>query len=216
MSILKAYTHVNGLTLGFHRVRQLVIDSRGVNALIHSFASKAQFTGDADIPNASWQTPIPLSAIAGANPVNAAEEWLVSDLTSPLVSGNIDTDADELTRAKDSKKRFLASQRDALEFAGVTVPDVGVVPTDPASQRLLTGATVLAMIALSQEAPFSLPFAMKDGSVFDFGPQSLMSTAVAVGAYVSTVYVAHRAALAQVDAAETIEAVNAVNLIVGG
>jgi hypothetical protein len=212
MSILKSYTTPRGITLGFHRVRQVVIDSNGVNALVHSFPSKDQFNGEADIPTQSWQTPLPVSVL-GANSVADAEAWLVSDATSPLVSGTIDGDVDELTRARDAKRRALAAQRDTLEFAGVNVPDIGLVGTDPASQRLLTGAAVLAMISASQAQPFSLGWTLKDGvTVVTLDTTGVISTSVAIGVYVSAVYVAHRAALAALDAASTIEEVNAVQI----
>lgn len=216
MSILKQYTNHQGITLGFHRAVQITVRPSGAKVLVHSWPAKEQFDAVRDVdmpmPRGITEVDLPMDVLTELNPIDAVEQWLVTAPASPFVSGDIDVDASELDQAKANKRRQLLIQRDSLEFAGVNVPDVGLVPTDAASQRLLTGAVVLAMIALSQGMPYSMPFAMKDGTVFTFDATSIVSTSVAIGVYVSAVYVAHRAAVAAIDAATTIEEVNAVQI----
>lgn len=217
MSILKQYTNVQGITLGYHRVVQIVVEASGAKALVQSWPGKEQYealanTG-APMPRGIVEVAVPLFVLAEADPIAAVETYLVSFPDSPFVNGTIETDANALETAKTNKLRSLLTERDSYEFAGVNVPDIGVIGTDSNSQRLLTGTAVLAMFAMNQGHPFSVEWTLKDGvSVVTLDVQKTAECSVAVGLYVSSVYVAHRSAVAAVEAATTVEEVNTVRI----
>lgn len=210
MSILKQYTNSQGITLGYHRVVQVIVDKDGVKANVHSWPTSEQYQANVDTGLPRGQTYVNVPSISS---LAEAEAFLVSDSGSPFFGGEVEVEQTTVELARANKLRTLLIQRDNLEFAGVNVPDVGVVGTDAASQRLLTGSAVLALLAMGQGAPFQVEWTLKDGvNSVTLSANDVAALSVAVGVYVSQVYVAHRAAVAAVAAASTVEDVNAVQI----
>lgn len=213
MSISKNYTNARGIASTYHRVAQLMVNATQVLATVHSWPTKSMYelAGPMALPSIVDTLEVPSSVLA-PNAFAAVEEWLISDQSSPFFGGTIDTDADELTLAKLTKQRLLRERRDALEFSNVEVEGVGVIATDVASQRLLTGAAVLALIASQAQQPFSLEWTLADLSSVQLNAIQVISCSVAVGTHVAGVFAAHRAAASAVEAATTLEEMNAVSL----
>lgn len=213
MSILKNYTNSRGIASTYHRVAQLMINATQVLATVHSWPTKSmyEFAGPMALPSIVDTLEVPSSVLA-PDAFASVEQWLINDQSSPFFGGTIDTDADELTRAKATKQRLLRERRDVLETSGVTVEGVGVLATDVASQRLLTGAAVLALIAAQRQQEFSIAWTLADQSTVQLNADEVISCSVIVGTHVAGVFSAHRAASLAVEAAITVEEVNAVSL----
>lgn len=213
MSILKNYTNARGINCGFHRLVQVMVSETQALATIHSWPNKQLFEAAGNMPMSSIVETLEVPSHAlSSNTFASVEQWLISDQSSPLFGGTIDTDADELTRAKATKQRLLRERRDVLETAGVTVEGVGVLATDVASQRLLTGAAVLALIAAQRQQEFSIAWTLADQSAVQLNADEVISCSVIVGTHVSGVFAAHRSASLAVEAATTVEEVDAVSL----
>lgn len=213
MAILKNHTNVRGLSAGYHRVAQVVINATDVLATIHSWPTKEMFeaAGPMALPGIVDTVSVPNSVLT-PDTLSAVEQWLISNQISSFFGGVLDTDTDELTRAKTTKQRLLREQRDAREASGVVVDGIGAVATDVASQRLLTGAAVLALIATQAQQPFFIEWTLVDLSSVQLSAAEVIACSVAVGTYVAGVFAAHRVAVLAVEAASTIEEVNLVNL----
>jgi hypothetical protein len=213
MSILKNYINARGINCGYHRLVQVMINETQALATIHSWPTKQMFEAAGNMPMSSIVETLEVPSHAlSSNVFASVEQWLIGDEFSPFFGGTLDTDTDELTRAKATKQRLLRERRDVLETAGVTVEGVGALATDVASQRLLTGAAVLALISAQLQQPFSIEWTLADLSTVQLNAGQVISCSVAVGTHVAGVFSAHRVASLATEAASTIEEVSAVSL----
>ncbi len=104
-----------------------------------------------------------------------------------------------LDEAKSAKKQEIAAARYAAEIAGVTVGGA-TVRTDRESQSLITGAALKAL----QDAEYVCSWKTDAGFVELSAPQ-ILAIADAVRAHVQAQFDHERALLALIDAAETVE-----------
>ncbi len=109
-----------------------------------------------------------------------------------------------VTEAKAAKKQEIAAARYAAEIAGVAVGGV-VVKTDRESQALITGAALKAL----QDAEYVCSWKTDAGFVELSAPQ-ILAIADAVRAHVQAQFDHERALLALIDAAGTLEDLEAV------
>ena len=109
-----------------------------------------------------------------------------------------------LEKAKSEKKQEIAAARYAAEIAGVTVGGV-VVKTDRESQALITGAALKA----TQDAEYVCTWKAESGFV-TLNAGTIIAVADAVRTHVQTCFDAEAAKCAMIDAAQTVEDVEAV------
>ena len=109
-----------------------------------------------------------------------------------------------LDEAKAAKKAEIAAARYAAEVAGVTVGGF-TARTDRESQALITGAALKAM----QDAAYSCTWKAESGFV-TLNAATVLAVADAVRTHVQTCFDAEAAKCILIDAAETVEAVEAV------
>ena len=123
--------------------------------------------------------------------------WTVEDLSAEEI-------ATILAAAKSAKKSEIAAARYAAEIAGVTVGGV-VVRTDRESQALITGAALKA----TQDAAYTCTWKAESGFV-TLDAATVLAVADAVRTHVQTCFDAEAAKCILIDAAETVEDVEAV------
>jgi hypothetical protein len=109
-----------------------------------------------------------------------------------------------LDEAKSAKKSEIAAARYAAEIAGVTIGGV-VVRTDRESQSLITGAALKAL----QDAEYTCSWKTDAGFVELSAPQ-ILAIADAVRAHVQSCFDHEADLVALIDAAETVEDLEAV------
>ena len=112
--------------------------------------------------------------------------------------------AEILAAAKTAKKSEIAANRYAAEIAGVTVGGV-VVKTDRESQALITGAALKA----TQDGTYSCTWKTESGFV-TLDSATIIAVADAVRTHVQTCFDAEAAKCMLIDAAQTVEDVEAV------
>ena len=127
--------------------------------------------------------------------VNAT--WTVESLSAEEI-------AEILAAAKAAKKSEIAAARYASEVAGVTVGGV-VVRTDRESQALITGAALKAI----QDAEYTCTW-KAEGGFLELTAVQILAIADAVRAHVQGCFDLEAAKCAQIDAAQTVEDVEAV------
>ena len=123
--------------------------------------------------------------------------WTVESLSTEEI-------AEILAAAKTAKKAEIAANRYAAEIAGVTVGGV-VVRTDRESQALITGAALKA----TQDGTYSCTWKAESGFV-TLDASTIIAVADAVRTHVQTCFDAEAAKCALIDAAQTVEDVEAV------
>jgi len=127
--------------------------------------------------------------------VNAT--WTVEDLSAEEA-------AERLEAAKAAKRAEIAAARFAAETGGIVVGGAEI-RTDRESQGLITGAALKAI----QDAEYSCSWKTDDGFVQLSAPQ-ILAIADAVRAHVQSCFDHERALLALIDAAGTLEDLEAV------
>ena len=123
--------------------------------------------------------------------------WTVESLSAEEI-------ATILAGAKAAKKDEIAAARYAAEIAGVTVGGV-VVRTDRESQALITGAALKAV----QDGTYSCTWKAESGFV-TLNAGTIIAVADAVRTHVQGCFDAEAAKCALIDAAQTVEDVEAV------
>ena len=124
--------------------------------------------------------------------------WTVESLSTEEIAG-------KLAGAKSAKKAEIAANRYAAEIAGVTVGGV-VVRTDRESQALITGAALKA----TQDGTYSCTWKAESGFV-TLDAATIIAVADAVRTHVQGCFDAEAAKCAMIDAAQTVEDVEAVS-----
>jgi hypothetical protein len=113
----------------------------------------------------------------------------------------------DLASAKAAKLEALKQARHALERAGVTV-GANEIPTDAESVSRITGAYIRAQ----NNASFEEYWKVGPGEYVTIDQTAMLAIGQAVFTHISNAFAAERTAAASVEAATTIEAVEAVTL----
>ena len=125
-------------------------------------------------------------------------------VTYPVLDYSAAEIAGMLEKAKSEKKQEIAAARYAAEIAGVTVGGV-VVKTDRESQALITGAALKA----TQDGTYSCTWKAESGFV-TLNAATVLAVADAVRTHVQTCFDAEAAKCILIDAAQTVDDVEAV------
>lgn len=104
----------------------------------------------------------------------------------------------------------VKAARDAHESGGAASP-LGVVDSDPVSIGRITGAVVMAQVALGAGAPFTIDWTMADNSTETHDAAAMIAMGVAVGAHVDAVHAHARTLRGEIEAATTLEALAAID-----
>ena len=105
----------------------------------------------------------------------------------------------------------VKTRRDQAEWAGCTTA-LGRVDSDPDSQRKVSGAVQMAMIAQGAGAPFGIDWTMQDNVTVAHDAPAMIAMGVAVGQHVAACHEVALGKRAAIEAAETIEDLDAVDI----
>lgn len=162
-----------------------------------------------EVPNASYippadpdqfwvEVPVPVSRHSVA--LIDGEVVPVQNERSPAV---------QLEVAKAVKRRQLNAMRDTLEFGWFTW-DGSIFDANEKSQARIQGAFQLASLALATSQAFSVDWTLADNTVRTLSATDWMGVGQALAAHIQTCHVTARSLKAQVDAATSIEEVEAI------
>lgn len=119
-------------------------------------------------------------------------------------------DSRELQDHKEAKWIQIKAARDAASDAGFTW-DGSTFQSDAAKSRgEITGAALAASIAKSTGQPFSINWTLTDNSVRSLNADQMIATGMALLAHINAVHEIGRGLRAQIDAATTVEEVEAI------
>ena len=114
-----------------------------------------------------------------------------------------------LSSAKHRQRTSINALRERREFSRFTW-DGSVFDCDERSQARLQGALQLANMALATGQPFSVDWTLADNTVRTLASMDMVGVGQALAGHVLTCHLTARALKAQIDAAASIEEVEAV------
>lgn len=205
MSILHSVTLPNGAEASFHKVVRLDVRPDACEAVVHSWPSFDRFAEGGPI---IWQSgyEVPHAALS-ADPYATVEVWLVGP-AGPLSGGQVSTADEALPAAAARKLSELRHARNLTEFGGFDAPGLGRFSSDAMSQTRIVGAVVASRLEATQ--PFLLSWTRQDDSSVDLTGDDLERVGLSLLAHLDAVHSRWRQVRADVLAAETVEAVNAI------
>lgn len=109
----------------------------------------------------------------------------------------------------------IKSIRDARIAGGTTVQGVGVFDSDDAARLNITGAVVMAQVAIAANQPFSMSWKLADNSLTTLNAQAMVLVGVSVGTHVAACHANAQALAVSVQEAEDNDALDAIDLSEG-
>lgn len=115
-----------------------------------------------------------------------------------------------LDEAKRSRRELINRYRDAAEF-GTFTWDGSAFDCDPESRNKIMGVVVRAVLAMNTSTPFEEQWTLADNTVRTLSAEDIVQIGMTLAAHVSSVHAISRTLKSQIEAAQTIEEVNAVD-----
>lgn len=197
-------TMPNGAIAKYHKAFKFEVTEQGTLAVVNSYHSE-------EMTMISWQDTYVIPPSIKVESL-ADVEYLLTYTNAPFEGGVIVPDETAtLDSLKARKKAELKLKRNQEEWKGVTTP-LGIVDSDPDSQRKVSGAVTMAMIGGTN---FSIDWRMQDNSVVTHDHDAMITMGLAVGQHVSACQDRKNELEALIDAATTAEELDAVDITQG-
>lgn len=208
MTISRQLVAKNGTPIDFHRISQVVVNYETGFAVL---TIRSYVTEQAIIDQVhAWTEDyvVPAASLGGALALREDVERAVVTLADlPFYDGAIIADlAGTLQAARDRAWTAIKAARAAAE-EGSFIFDGGSYQAD---KLRITGAVQLATLAKAAGQPFVETWTLTDNTTRELDADQVIALGMALGQYVSSLYATGRALRADIDAAETIDAVAAV------
>ena len=210
MAITKQLTNAAGIVYDYHRINSVIIDAQdNLFATVSSYISADRATEtDRPVDRFSWQihTPITTGLVA------TAETLLVADATCKLFGGTVTPDVivSDLDKAKAKKKAEIASARSVEMYADKTT-SLGVFGSTESDNNKLSIAIQVTQLAAAAGQPAECGYKDVSGVYSVYTLAQLEQIALEIAAQVLPLYEKESGLVAQVDAATTVEEVDAVS-----
>jgi hypothetical protein len=210
MAITKQLTNAQGVVYGYHRINSIIIDAQdNLFATVSSYISADRAT-DKDRPVDRFSTQIYTPVTTGL--VATAEGLLVADATCKLFGGTVTPDVilPDLDKAKAKKKAEIASARSVEMYADKTT-SLGTFGSTESDNNKLSIAIQVTQLAAAAGQPAECGYKTVDGTYSVYTLAQLEQIALEIAAQVIPLYEKESGLVAQIDAATTVEEVEAVS-----
>ena len=209
MAITKQITNAQGVVYDYHRVNSVIVDAQdNFFATVSSFISADRATDkDRPVDRFSIQiyTPITTGLVA------TAETLLVADANCKLFGGTVTPDIilPDLDKAKAKKKAEIASARSVEMYADKTT-SLGVFGSTESDNNKLSIAIQVTQLAAAAGQPATCGYKDVNGVYSVYTLAQLEQIALEIAAQVLPLYEKESGLVTQVDAATTVEEVEAI------
>lgn len=196
----------NGATVNVHRLHRVSLDKQRVLLTLNHFV-------DADQELPTWQDEyeMPIEAfVLGAYP-DCVWDW-IAGTDGLFPGGQILEEADDFENTAKMARHKIERLRDGHVAGGVTVGELGTFQTDPTSVTNIMGAFSLALAAVVLQQPFSVDFKRLDDTYATLDAARAIQVGGAAGLKRSQVYAHSWTLKTLVDAAQTVEEIEAIDL----
>lgn len=123
-------------------------------------------------------------------------------------------EAADLEAARASRWAAVKALRNAHEYGGCETP-LGAVDSDETAKLQISGAVQMAMLSIQFGEPFSIEWTMLDNSTVTHSAAQMIALGVAVGQHVVSCRTAATALRTAINAATTIEEIEAIDIETG-
>nr|WP_279088061.1 DUF4376 domain-containing protein [Comamonas thiooxydans] len=213
MTILKTLSTGNGL-VNAHRIAKAEIVGLSLHLQVHMYPSPEDAANDL---NLRWQEypVLPLAVLDVADPWGSMERGLVAQADGLLSGGTyvLDPVAGDLETAKALKWSEIKAERDQLECGGFDLAGVGRFDSDEESRNKIIGASLAAKIARDAGQTYAIAWTLADNTVAQLDADAIIGAGFAMLAHLDGIHQRSRALYAQIQSAETAEAVAAITWI---
>ena len=117
----------------------------------------------------------------------------------------------QLQIAKDAKRATINMLRDRKQVEPAPTP-IGIVDADEKSKTKINGLVSMAQLAKAAQKPFDVQFTAADNQRHPLNADGMISVGLAVGMHVMACHDRAAALKEAVDACETVEAVEALDI----
>lgn len=213
MPILTDITAPNGAKCRVHQVihmeTNLAQTPTGILVRVASYAEEANAL--AETPVFHWSPVlVPFTVLDVADMLGSAERALTAMADSPFAGGSQIGPVTDLVKAKARRWSEVKQLRSAREF-GPLVWDGSTFDADAAAQLRIMGAVQLAAQAAAAGQPFAMDWTLADNTIRTLSAADLRALGEALGQQVAAAHEIARILREEIEAAETVEAVQAVD-----
>lgn len=210
INITKPLQAPNGASVAFHRVTGVNLSNDLVNleALVESWPTMADYS--------TGQEPVARSMLRiNADTMPAASTFMGRFKLALVASGSfeggtvIDPEAASLAAHKTRKWAAMKAKRDEVEF-GTFVSGGNVYNATSQSQARIQGAALMATNALAAGVPFSKEWTLANDTVVTLNATQMLQVGMDMAAHISAAHEQGRVLRTAIDAATSIEEVDAV------
>jgi hypothetical protein len=210
MPIAKTVQADNGIMINYHRAIRLEVDlvANAANVLVNSHATEDAALAGLPI---AWQSRVnvPVDQLAGNGPtlLGEIEDALISLAGSPFAGGTRTADrSDTVESARDRAWAAIKAARARAEAGNFTY-DGGVYQINVGQ---VNGCVTAAILAKQGGAPYSQDWTLTDNTVRTLDADQVIGMGLAMLSTIDSIYKTGRDLRAQIDAAATIDAVEAI------
>lgn len=199
----------NGATVNVHRLQRVSLDKQRVLLTLNHFV-------DADQELPTWQDEyeMPIEAfVLGAYP-DCVWDW-ITGTAGLFPGGQILEEADDLENARKIALHRIERLRDGHIAGGVSVGELGVFQTDPRSTENIMGAVQVALIKYVLQQPFVVNFKRLDNTNASMNAAQTFEVGLTLAGLRGAIYERSWELKDLVDAATTVEEINAIDLTAG-
>lgn len=199
----------NGATVNIHRLQRVSLDKQRVLLTLNHFV-------DADQELPTWQDEyeMPIEAfVLGAYP-DCVWNW-ITGTAGLFPSGQILEEADDLENTRKMALHRIERLRDGHIAGGLTIPGLGTLQTGPRHTENIMGAINVAVIKHIRQQPFVVNFRMLDDTSVTLDSEQTFDVGLALAGLRGAIYERSWELKDLVDAAVTVEEINAIDVTAG-
>lgn len=204
MAIIKDIQLPNGVTGLYHKIVKIetINYGTGLQAQVGSWPTYESY--ESGIP-AIWNHYIEIPIL---DLYSRTQQYLL--LTEPFTGSTIMPEVSDLEKEKLKKWFEIKLERNRREFGGFTWGG-SIFDSDSTAQSRIQGGVQLATIAQASNQPFTINWTLQDNSVIALNGTQMIQVGMALAQHVQTLHETARVLRAQVDAATTVEQIEAIN-----
>ena len=194
----------NGAVAKYHKAIRYEVQETGTHAVVNSYHSE-------ELNMISWQDTYVIPSIIKIDSL-ADVEYILTYTNAPFDGAVIVPDETATLDSKKARKKAeLKLKRDSIEWGGVQTP-LGVVDSDPDSQRKISGVVTMAILVGTK---FSIEWRMRDNSVVTHNHDQIVALGMAVGEHVSLCQNRKNELEVDIDSSTTEEELSFIDITVG-
>lgn len=197
----------NGALTSWHRATSYQGGADAIYVVVDSYHSE-------EMAIISWRDTYPLPPGSAISSLADAEALLTAPDARFAGATLVPVAAVELGLARVRAWAATKVHRDRCAGGGCQTAH-GRVDSDERSRILIAGAVQMAQIAMAAGEPYSVDWVMADNQPVTHDAPAMITLGLAVGQHIAACWARAQALRAEIDAAETIEAVAAIDITTG-